>query len=73
MCVTSFVRMTGCGLKALAKLAVSKPCKSVQQTVQRANRIAKKVGKTDYIHNMVTSMPNRLAEVIKNKGGPTRY
>ena len=57
----------------LAKLAVSNPCKSVQQTVQRANRIANKVGKTDYIHNMIASMPNRLAEVIKNKGGPTRY
>ena len=54
-------------------VAVSKPCKSVEQTVLRANRIANKIGKTDYIHNMIASMPNRLAEVIKNKGGPTRY
>jgi transposase len=27
----------------------------------------------DYLVNLVHSMPNRIKEVIKNKGGPTRY
>ena len=57
----------------LAKLAVKKASTSVNVTVQRARKIATRVGDTDYIKNMVDSMPNRLEEVIKAKGGPTRY
>jgi len=57
----------------LAKLAVKKASKSVKVTVERAHKLATKVSETDYIKNMVDSMPNRLEEVIKAKGGPTRY
>jgi hypothetical protein len=57
----------------LAKRAVSHPLKSVKATLDRAAKLTAKIGETDYIESMVSSMPNRLQEVINAKGGPTRY
>ena len=57
----------------LAKEAVRKAAKSVAETEKRAQRLMARISKTDYIANMVNSMPNRLQEVIKAKGSATRY
>ena len=57
----------------LAKQAVRSKAKNARETEKRAQKIAERISKTDYIENMISSMPNRLQEVIKAKGGPTRY
>lgn len=57
----------------LGKWAVRNNAKSVKATIARAQKLCDKTSDTDYIESMVESMPNRLAEVIKANGGPTRY